>query len=103
VQLIEILNERLAQYGRQELLDALQERGIPAGPINTVAEVFADPQVVHRAMQLDLGGIPGVRTPIGFSDAGLSLQRPAPRLGEHTQEILAELGMAGTTGNGGDN
>lgn len=91
-QLIGLLSERLANYERPELLAALEERGIPAGPINTVADVFADPQVIHRGMQVDLG-TPSVRTPIRFSDSELTLGRPAPRLGEHTAEILAEIGM----------
>jgi glutaryl-CoA transferase len=91
-QLIGILSERLVHHPRDALLAALEERGIPAGPINTIADVFADPQVVHRGMQVDLG-IPTVRTPIRFSAAELSLRRSAPRLGEHTQEILAEIGM----------
>jgi crotonobetainyl-CoA:carnitine CoA-transferase CaiB-like acyl-CoA transferase len=99
-QLIEKLTDLLAPYERGELLRALQERGIPAGPINTVADVLADPQIVHRGMRVDVeatlagGGtvtVPSVRTPIRFSDAELSLARSAPRLGEHTQEILAEL------------
>lgn len=99
VELIARLAALLAPRERAEVLAAMEERGIPAGPINTVADVFADPQVVHRQMRLNLGSpaaIPSVRTPIQFSDAQLSLQRPAPRLGEHTAEILAELG--GTAG-----
>src|SRR5262249_41641721 len=95
----------VARFERRQLLDVLEERGIPAGPINTVADVFADPQVIHRGMRVDLEvaagpegpagltTVPSVRTPIRFSDAALSLQRPAPRLGEHTQEILAEIGL----------
>jgi len=99
-QLIETLIEAVARYERSELLRAMEERGIPAGPINTMADVFADPQVVHRQMRVDLnatsaGGatvsVPSIRTPIQFSGAQLSLQRAAPRLGEHTAEILEEL------------
>ena len=56
---------------------------MPAGPINTMAEVFADPQIVHRAMQIAPGGVPGVRSPFVFSDAELDLTRPAPTLGQH--------------------
>ena len=56
--------------------------GVPAGPINTLDEVMVDPQVVARGMQIELDGIPGVRAPFKFSDAELSLHRPAPKLGE---------------------
>jgi crotonobetainyl-CoA:carnitine CoA-transferase CaiB-like acyl-CoA transferase len=83
---------------RDEVLTGMEKRGIPAGPINTVADVFADPQIVHRRMRVDLplpggGTVPSVRTPIQFSAAELALTRASPRLGEHTDEILEELGM----------
>jgi crotonobetainyl-CoA:carnitine CoA-transferase CaiB-like acyl-CoA transferase len=98
-ELIAKLAAALAELGRDEVLRAMQERGIPAGPINTLADVFADPQVMHRQMRVDLptvagGSVPSVRTPIVFSDAELALHRSAPRLGEHTDEILTELGLA---------
>ena len=47
-------------------------------------EVFADPQVIARGMRVDLGGMPGVRSPFTFSDAQLALDHPSPMLGEHT-------------------
>lgn len=75
-------------WTKADLLQACEDHGVPAGPINNLAEVFADPQVIARKMQLDLGGIPGVRSPFIFSDADLSLDRPAPKLGEHQDEIL---------------
>ncbi len=75
-------------WTKADLLQACEEHGVPAGPINNLAEVFGDPQVIARKMQLDLGGIPGVRSPFTFSDADLSLDRPAPKLGEHQDEIL---------------
>ena len=64
------------------LLTACEAEGVPAGPINTLAEVFADPQVMARGMQIAPGGLPGVRSPFTFSGADLSLDRPAPRLGK---------------------
>ncbi len=78
--------ERTRGWTKAALLAALEEIGVPAGPINSVAEAFADPQVRHRALALSLeagGGrtVPGVRTPIRFSDAELSLDRASPRLG----------------------
>ncbi|MGH6806950.1 MAG: CaiB/BaiF CoA transferase family protein, partial [Ensifer adhaerens] len=89
-----------ARFERDTLLTLLEEAGVPGGPINTVADVFADPQIMHRQMQIDTphsgaagGTSPGVRTPIRFSDASLVLDRGVPRLGEHTAEVLAEIGM----------
>lgn len=83
----EALGAATRTWSRDALLAACEAHGVPAGPINTLADVFADPQVVARKMQLDLGGIPGVRTPLTFSDAELALDRPAPKLGEHQSEV----------------
>ena len=84
---------------REEILDKLEAAGIPAGPINDLQQVFADPQVIHRGMQLTLknpaakgGTSPGIRTPIVLDGAPMASDRPAPRLGEHTKEILKEIG-----------
>ena len=74
-------------WKKAELLQACEDQGVPAGPINDLSDVFADPQVIARKMRLDLGGIPGVRSPFTFSEADLSLDRPAPKLGEHQDEV----------------
>ena len=68
---------------KDQLLKACEDKGVPAGPINAMDEVFADPQVIHRQMQVELDGIPSVRSPFTFSDAELSLQKPSPKLGEN--------------------
>ena len=70
-------------WKRDDLLAALEKAGVPAGPINTVADVFADPQFIHRGMKITPDGVPGIRTPITFSGTPLSLEQPSPRLGEH--------------------
>ncbi len=72
-----------------ELLARLEAVGVPAGPINTVAQAFDDPQVVARGMAIDVARpdgslVPGLRTPIRFSDAGLATGRAAPMLGSPT-------------------
>jgi crotonobetainyl-CoA:carnitine CoA-transferase CaiB-like acyl-CoA transferase len=71
-------------FARDDLLARLEAVGVPAGPINTVAEAFADPQVIARGMRVDVahdgGTLPIVRTPIRFSDADLALHDAAPRL-----------------------
>jgi crotonobetainyl-CoA:carnitine CoA-transferase CaiB-like acyl-CoA transferase len=81
-----------------ELLEKLAAAGVPAGPINDLDQVFADPQVIHRGMRLELpsaaaagGKIPGIRTPIVLDGAPMASERPAPQLGEHTAEILREI------------
>ena len=68
---------------KQGLLDACHAAGVPAGPINRLDEVFADPQVIARGMRVELGGMAGVRSPFVFSDAELALDRPSPIHGEH--------------------
>ncbi|HEX4555873.1 MAG TPA: CaiB/BaiF CoA-transferase family protein [Xanthobacteraceae bacterium] len=82
-----------------DLLAKLEAVGVPAGPINNLDQVFADPHVVHRGMKLDLpsaaakgGTIPGVRTPIILDGEPMAAPRPSPRLGEHTAEVLREIG-----------
>ncbi|MBO9450578.1 CoA transferase [Tropicibacter sp. R16_0] len=76
------LNGATAQRSKADLLAACEAQGVPAGPINTLDEVMADPQIVARGMQIELDGVPGVRAPFRFSDAALALHRPAPKLGE---------------------
>lgn len=80
------------KWHRDDLLAALEREGVPAGPINTVGDVFADPQFQHRQMRIDPEGIPGIRTPIRFSESELELERGAPVLGAHTDEVVAEIG-----------
>jgi crotonobetainyl-CoA:carnitine CoA-transferase CaiB-like acyl-CoA transferase len=98
-ELIGKLSALTRRLKRDELLDKLEAVQVPAGPINNLAQVFADPQVIHRRMQLKLpsaaakgGYIPGVRTPIVLDGEPLASPRPAPRLGEHTAQILREIG-----------
>jgi crotonobetainyl-CoA:carnitine CoA-transferase CaiB-like acyl-CoA transferase len=97
-QLIPHLFALTARFERAELAAQLEAVGVPAGPINNLADVFADPQVIHRGMRIDLqseaaagGTIPGVRTPIIINGRPMAAGRPSPRRGEHTDEILREL------------
>ena len=98
-ELIDKLSAATARMKRDELLDKLEAVQVPAGPINTLADVFTDPQVKHRGMLLELasaaapgGKIPGVRSPIVIDGEAMASPRPSPRLGEHTEEILREIG-----------
>lgn len=78
-----IIAGETSKWQMDELLADCAAAGIPAGRVNAVDAVFDDPQVKARGMRLDLDGIPGVRTPLTFSDAELALDRPSPRKGEH--------------------
>lgn len=75
-------------WTKSDLLAACEAQGVPAGPINALDEVFADPQVIARQMQIAPDGLPGVRSPMTFSGADLSLDRPAPKLAEHQKDAL---------------
>jgi crotonobetainyl-CoA:carnitine CoA-transferase CaiB-like acyl-CoA transferase len=90
-----------SRMARDELLEKLEAVGVPSGPINRLDQVFADPQVIERGMQINPaskaakgGKIPGVRTPIMVDGKPMAAKRPSPRLGEHTAEILREIGEA---------
>jgi crotonobetainyl-CoA:carnitine CoA-transferase CaiB-like acyl-CoA transferase len=88
--------QALADRNREDVLAALEKAHVPASPINDIGQTFADPQVIARGMRLDLddghgNALPSVRAPIVLSQTPLTYNRPSPRLGEHTGEILAEL------------
>ncbi|MDQ2878838.1 MAG: CoA transferase [Pseudomonadota bacterium] len=70
------------RFDRDALLALLEQAGVPAGPINSVAQALTDPQIAARGMVLRGERLDTVRTPIRFSDADLATGRPAPRLGE---------------------
>src|SRR6476469_7851329 len=98
-ELVGKLTALTVKFKMQDLADRLEAVGVPAGPINNLDQVFDDPHVAHRGMKLDLpsafaklGTIPGVRTPIVVDGKPMAAERPAPRLGEHTAEILKEIG-----------
>jgi crotonobetainyl-CoA:carnitine CoA-transferase CaiB-like acyl-CoA transferase len=88
-----------ATWRRTELVAALTRAGVPCGPINTIPEVFAEPQLAHREMLRSLhhpiaGAVPQVVSPIRYDGARLSFERAPPGLGAHTGEVLAELGLS---------
>lgn len=97
-ELVASIAARTIRMTRAELLSALEKAGVPTGPIHDLAEVFADPHVVARAMRLELpapdaaaGAVPGVRTPILFSRTPLNYEQASPGLGADTEELLADL------------
>jgi len=96
VKLRERIVEALSTVDRDPLLAKLEAASVPASPINTIGQMFADPQTIARGMRLDLDDghgnlLPSVRAPMVMSGTPLVYERPSPRLGEHTDEILAEL------------
>ncbi|WP_377845912.1 CaiB/BaiF CoA transferase family protein [Bosea sp. UC22_33] len=102
VALTERLHLLCQRYAKLDLLAALEKVGVPAGPINDIAEVFADPQIVARGVRVDLpsaaakaGSIPTVASPIVMNGVRQVAGRPSPRLGEHTDDILNDPAWGG--------
>lgn len=96
VEVRQLVSTETLKWLKRDLLTACETNAVPAGPINSIEEMFADPQVQARGLRVDLEAadgtvIPGVRTPIVLSETPLHYNRPSPRLGEHQQEVLAEL------------
>jgi crotonobetainyl-CoA:carnitine CoA-transferase CaiB-like acyl-CoA transferase len=101
-----IIGERMGMRSCAEWLSALESAGVPCGPINSIEQLFDDPQVKARGLRINIpdtdasgqptgGTLPGVASPIRFSDTPLRFDMPPPRLGQHTDEVLQqELGMS---------
>lgn len=101
-ELKELIEEKLKQHTRSHWTKLLLSSGIPAGPINNMADVFSDPQVKHLGLVEEvehstLGKIKQVGSPIRMDNIqGDSIKRAPPVLGEHTNEILLEMGWSPT-------
>lgn len=98
------ITKRLGANDLDHWITALSAKGVPCGPINTIPRVFEDPQVKHRGLLRDInhplsGTVPQVTSPMRFEDAPLSFDNPPPLLGQHTDEVLSELGLGAATAN----
>ncbi|MDO5102507.1 MAG: CaiB/BaiF CoA-transferase family protein [Lautropia sp.] len=99
--LVPMLKKLTVARNTADWIQALEAKAVPCGPINTLADVFADPQVQARGMQVTMphpvaGQVPLVASPMRFSATPVDYRLAPPMLGEHTEEILAgTLGMSG--------
>ncbi len=93
-----IVNEKMRLVSRDEWMRRFNEAGVPCGPINSLMEVFSDPQVLHQEMVLESpqpsGPVRMPGFPVKMSHAPARLRRPSPQIGEHNREILLEAGYS---------
>jgi len=92
-----LIAERLRTRTTAEWIEALNQAGVPCGPVYRMDEVFADPQVEHLAMTEPvqhpaLGRLDILRNAVRMSDAAATVRTPSPDAGDHSAEVLAELG-----------
>lgn len=97
--LVAIIAQVMKTKSTADWMEALEAKGVPCGPINTIDQVFADPQVIHRGLRRNLphtaaGTVPQVANPIRYSRTPIEYRHGPPVLGEHTESILAnDLGL----------
>lgn len=96
--LMEFVGGEIGKRSRADCIDALRVHGVPCGPINTIPEILADPQIVHRQMLRYLphptaGVVPQIVSPLNFLQAPLTFEQAPPLLGASTEKILQEIGI----------
>ena len=97
--LVALMDRVLATGTRAHWIAAFDAAGVPVGPVNTMNEALADPQALARGMIVDLvhpqaGATKALGCPVHFSATPTAVTRPAPMLGEHTREVLAQAGYS---------
>ena len=87
-ELLNLIEGKTINFSSADLLIECENYGVPAGPINTLEDVFNDPQILHRGMKIDLDGVPSVKNPIIFSDMEMSYDSRSPNLGDSNKKFL---------------
>ncbi|MDC1039266.1 CoA transferase [Candidatus Pelagibacter sp.] len=96
-ELVDILNAELIKKTSDDWLEIFDNNGLPCGPINSITEMFEDPQTIHREMIIEVdnkkaGKSKAIGMPIKFSKSKTEKSKGAPNLGEHTREIMLNFG-----------
>lgn len=97
--LIPLIEEILIKNTSEHWLEVMEKASVPVGPINNIAEVFADPQVKARGLEFALdhpvaGSVPQVATPINYSKSKLEYTSASPTLGQNTDDVLQAMGLS---------
>ena len=97
-ELTELLKKELVKKTAEEWLKLFDEKGLPCGPINTVTEMFEDPQTIERKMIVDVkntkaGSFKAIGMPIKFSETKVEDTKESPTFGQHTKQILLDYGF----------
>ena len=87
-ELLNLIEGKTINFSSADLLIECENYGVPAGPINTLEDVFNDPQILHRGMKINLDGVPSVKNPIIFSDMEMSYDSRSPNLGDSNKKFL---------------
>jgi len=95
-ELIPLIRDIMKERERKDWIERLDAAGVPCGPINDYREVFDDPQVRHRGLKIEIphplgGNLPGIASPMRFSETPVQYDLPPPLLGQHTREVLGGL------------
>ncbi|MEI2469332.1 CaiB/BaiF CoA-transferase family protein, partial [Peribacillus frigoritolerans] len=96
-ELVTILSERFSQMKSEDIIEMLERVGVPCGPIQTIEEVLTHPQVQAREAMVEVNhpNVPNLKVPafpVKFSETPTSVRYHPPLLGEHTEEVLLEIG-----------
>jgi formyl-CoA transferase len=91
--MVGLVSEAIASKPAAEWLDQLEAAGIPAGPINRISQALSDVQAQHRQMVRMIAGVPVIGSPVRLDGERADSDLPPPRLGEHTDAVLANLGV----------
>jgi formyl-CoA transferase/CoA:oxalate CoA-transferase len=92
--IVRILAEEFARRETSAAVELLRANGVPAAPVNTVPQILADPQVEARNMVVEAGGVRMLGNPVKLREVGEQPFRAAPKLGEHTRQVLLEAGLS---------
>ncbi|MDH6198605.1 crotonobetainyl-CoA:carnitine CoA-transferase CaiB-like acyl-CoA transferase [Mycobacterium frederiksbergense] len=101
-ELIPLIADIAAKWSKAELISAMETAGVPGGPINTLTEVFEDPQAIARGMRIEMphsaatsGVVPLIGNPLKLSATPIAYRLPPPQRGEHTTQVLRQTATQG--------